>query len=285
MKKIRKAIIPAAGYGTRLLPITKVVPKELLPIGNKPAIQYVVEEAVAAGIEEIILVCHPSKTAIVDYFRPDKAFRAFLEKKGKRGEVAELEWIESMARFEVVYQESPLGLGHAIWCARKEIRDEPFLVMLPDILIDDTLPAARYLIESCEGDVEWGLLLKQISRSEASSYGVVRGETWGKNGFWVTGAVEKPRLQDVPSDLGILGRYLLPPDIMEILEGTKAGALGEIQLTDAIDALAQVKPGMGVLQRGEIFDIGIPEGFREAREHYEEASRNPARKTRGLRSA
>lgn len=264
LKRIRKAVIPAAGYGTRLLPITKVVPKELLPIGNKPAIQYVVEEAVAAGVEEIILVCHPSKMEIVDYFKPNKDLRSFLESKGKREEIDELERVESMARFEVVYQEEPLGLGHAVLCAREAVGDEPFLVMLPDVLIPANNRATNDLVKACPDPSDWGLLLERIPQSQISSYGIVRAEAMGPLRHRLRGAVEKPGPDEAPSDLGILGRYLLTSEIFADLRSLKAGKRGEIQLTDAIDALAQRSPGTGLLNEGRFFDIGTPEGLVEA---------------------
>jgi UTP--glucose-1-phosphate uridylyltransferase len=272
LKPIKKAVIPAAGYGTRFLPITKVVPKELLPIGNKPAIQYVVEEAVRSGIEEIILVCNPCKSGIIDYFKPDKGLQAFLEKKGKKEELEELDRIESMVKFKVVYQKEPLGLGHAVWCARKEIGSEPFLVILPDVLIEDEIPAAQHLMEACQGGSEWGVLVERVTPSEVSSYGVVRVEKVREKIYRLIGAVEKPKPSEAPSDLGILGRYLLPPEIIDILEGVGEGALGEIQLTDALDILARKWSGRAVMSRGEIFDVGTPEGLREAYQYFEEVT-------------
>src|SRR5262249_22665317 len=240
LKSIKKALIPAAGYGTRFLPITKVVPKELLPIGNKPAIHYVVEEAVRSGIEEIILVCNPSKNGIIDYFKPDKNLHKFLEKKGKREEIAIIRDIESIAEFRVVYQKESLGLGHAVLCAQKEVKNDPFIVILPDVLISDELPATQYLIDACEDGEEWGMLVERVTQSEVSSYGIARIDKGGDGFYRLTGAVEKPKPSDAPSDLGIVGRYLLPPEIFGILERVKTGALGEIQLTDAIDQLARL---------------------------------------------
>jgi UTP--glucose-1-phosphate uridylyltransferase len=275
LKSVKKAVIPAAGYGTRFLPITKVVPKELLPIGNKPAIHYVVEEALASGVEEIVLVCHPSKTEIIDYFRPNKEVRRFLEKKGKKEELIELERIESMARFHVVYQNEPLGLGHAVWCARKEIGQEAFSVILPDVLILDKVPATQQLLEHCRGG-EWGVLVERIPPSEISSYGVIRMEKIRDRVYRLLGAVEKPKDSQAPSDLGILGRYLLPPNIFGILESLKAGTGGEIQLTDAIDLLASEMSGRGVMASGDIFDIGTPEGLREAYQYFDEAAASAA---------
>lgn len=270
LKSVKKAVIPAAGYGTRFLPITKVVPKELLPIGNKPAIQYVVEEAVASGIEEIILVCSPSKVGIIDYFRPNSGVRSFLEKKGKKEELAEIERIELLADFRVVYQREPRGLGHAVWCARKEIGEEPFLVMLPDVLIKEESPSIRALMGTSLQS-EWGLLLEHLTPGEILSYGVIRGEKIRERVYEITGAVEKPSYAEAPSNLGILGRYLLPPEILPILNDLRGGVLGEIQLTDAINTLAGRKPGRGILTAGEIFDIGTPEGFREANNYFLDA--------------
>jgi UTP--glucose-1-phosphate uridylyltransferase len=277
-KSVKRAVIPAAGYGTRFLPVTKAVPKELLPIGNKPAIQYVVEEAVASGVEEIVLVCHPSKAGIIDYFRPNKGLRAFLERRGKREELIELERIESLADFRVVYQEEPRGLGHAVWCARKEVGDEPFLVLLPDVLLVwEKVPAIRDLME-LDLRSEWGLLLERLTPAEVSSYGVIRGDQIRDGQYEIKGAVEKPSREKAPSNLGILGRYLLPPEIFPILEGLPTGALGEIQLTDAVDILAGRRPGRGFLVDGEIFDVGTPEGVREANNYFFEApaSRGPS---------
>ncbi len=255
MKKIRKAVIPAAGYGTRLLPITKSVPKELLPIGTKPAIQYVVEEAVLAGVEEIILVCNPGKMAVAEYFQPDPVLKDFLEKKGKKKEIEELEKIESLAKFTIVFQKEPLGLGHAVWCAREAVGDENFLVMLPDVLVFHPIPATVQLLSVC-GEDDWGLLLEKIPYEKISSYGVIDGKEV-KLGVWAFhGAVEKPEPAQVPSQMGILGRYIFPPKVFEYLGHFKKGLLGEVQLTDAIDRLAKSKTGCGVVCEGKVLDVG-----------------------------
>ena len=265
--RIKKAVIPAAGFGTRFLPITKVVPKELLPVGSKPAIQYVVEEAVASGIEEIILVCHPSKSTVIDYFKPDRDLNDFLEKRGKRKEIDELKKIESLARFTVVTQKEPRGLGDAVLCARDAVAGEPFLVMLPDVLIADEIPETRRLIEDGPGG-EWGILLERVSRERVSSYGIIRGEE-GERGVWtIRGAVEKPRPEEAPSDLAILGRYLFTPEIFGKIEKSGKGKLGEVQLTDAIDALAKTTTGKGIVCRGRIFDVGTPQGLIQAYQHF-----------------
>lgn len=273
MKSIKKAVIPAAGYGTRLLPITKVVPKELLPIGNKPAIQYVVEEAISAGIEEIILVCHPAKVGIIDYFKPDESLETFLSSRGKKEELADLKRLEKMADFKVVYQKEPLGLGHAVWCAREEVGDEPFLVILPDMLISNETPATCQLLDNCHGGTsEWGVLIERVAPSQVSSYGIIRGEKMREGVYRMMGAVEKPKPSQAPSDFAILGRYLLPPEIMEILEKHREGALGEIQLTDAIDFLAKKRAGRAVIVNGDIFDIGTLEGLTKANQYYDETA-------------
>lgn len=266
---IKKVVIPAAGYGTRFLPITKVVPKELLPIGNKPAIHYVVEEAVALGAEEIILVCHPSKAELIDYFRPNQELRRFLEKRGKKDELLELEKIESMARFQVVYQEEPLGLGHAVWCAREALAGESFWVTLPDVLMPDGVKTIGRLRESCVKDGDWGLLVKKVRAEDVRHYGIIKGWEIDQTVYRIDGAIEKPTVQQAPSHLSILGRYLLPPDILEILDGLKQGVAGEIQLTDAIDALARQRPGQAIVVEEKTFDTGTPEGLREAAKFYE----------------
>ncbi len=271
MQKVRKAVIPAAGYGTRLLPITKAVPKELLPLGNKPVIQYVVEEAVASGVEEIILVCHPSKFSVFDYFQPNSDFSAFLLERGKKKELEELRKIESLATFRLVYQEQPSGLGHAVWCARKLIGDENFLVLLPDVLINHEVSGVCQLLDSCSEVGEWGLLLEEVSREKAKSYGIVGGrEVEGY--FRIESAVEKPDPEMTPSRFGILGRYLLPPKIFQLIEQTGPGALGEIQLTDAINLLAREQPGRGLVCQGRLFDLGVPEGLLKASNYFQKSS-------------
>ena len=264
MKKIRKAVIPAAGFGTRFLPITKIIPKELLPIGNKPAIQYVVQECVEAGLEEIILVCHPDKTSIADYFTPNKSLHTFLKSRGKFQESQELKQIESLANFKVVYQKEPLGLGHAIGCARKAIGDEPFVVLLPDMILPPEQTGLTEMVQLFQKTGSWGLLLMPVSKEKTSSYGIVKGQKDKKGIFWIQSAVEKPQPQDAPSNLAILGRYLFPPEIFEYIQRSEKGALGEIQVTDAINSLLKKKRGWGIVRKGGIFDVGVPAGLRHA---------------------
>ena len=259
MNKIRKAVIPAAGYGTRFLPITKIIPKELLPIGNKPAIQYVVEEAVEAGIEEIILVCNPHKIPIADFFRPDRTLNRFLENQNKQKEIDELKRIESLVRVTVVYQEEALGLGHSILCAKEAVEGESFLVMLPDVLILPSHTGAKQLVDACQNT--WGVLLEKVPQEKLSSYGIVKCAINPQGDYVIHGAVEKPAIDEAPSNLSLLGRYVLPGDIFQYIG--KKGSKGEVQLTDALNAMAQKAPALGILNSGKIFDVGTPEGLSE----------------------
>lgn len=262
MRGIRKAVIPVAGHGTRFLPLTKVVPKQLFPLGKKPVIQYVVEEAVASGIEEIIFVCHPDKKQTVDYFRTDPGLKRFLAKAKKKREIKTLCGIESMATYRTAYQDRPLGLGHAVWCARQAVAGEPFLVLLPDVIICHPKPASRQLIRQCRD--QWGLLVTRVPPSRIEAYGVIEGQKLSDRNYRLKGAVEKPKPHEAPSNLGIVGRYLFPPSIFDHLENAKKGALGEFQLTDAIDALIKSEPGRAILCQGKIFDVGTLEGFAQA---------------------
>lgn len=226
-------------------------------------IHYVVEEAVAAGVEEVILVSHPSKVGLINYFQEDPELNAFLKKKGKKAEIKELTRLESLVRLTVVHQQEPLGLGHAVLCARHAVGEEPFLVMLPDVLIAPESLSSKRLVESCQ-EGEWGVFLENVSRQQASSYGMVSVEGLSQGMCWITGAIEKPSPQEAPSDLALLGRYLFFPTIFDEIESLVPGALGEIQLTDAIHILAQKNKGRGVLCQGEIFDVGTPEGLGKA---------------------
>lgn len=270
MAKIKKAIIPCAGYGTRFLPITKVVPKELLPIGNKPAIQYVVEEAMHAGIEEVILVCHPDKLSIVDYFKRDQSLIDFLKSRGKHEQVKELLALEKLADFRVVYQREALGLGHAILCAEEAVGKDPyFLVMLPDVLVVPYEAGAPELVQIGHKQNNWGLLLEKVLKTKISSYGIVGGKIGKKGFFEIESAVEKPRADKAPSDYSILGRYLLPHQIFEQLKKLSRGILGEVQLTDAIHQIASRKTGVGVICRTPIYDVGIPQGLAQVSSYFQ----------------
>ncbi len=264
LKKITKAVIPAAGYGTRLLPVTKVVPKELLPIGTKPAIQYIVEEAIASGIKEIILIGSPAKKMILDYFRPDPNLNRFLKSRHKLKELEELRRIESLVKWTLVYQREPRGLGHAIQCAEKAVGDEPFLVMLPDDLVAGKTPAALQLMRACGREKTWGLLVKRVPGGRISSYGVIGGKKLRENCWRIDRTVEKPKPFEAPTDLAILGRYLFTPEIFPLIGRSGRGALGEIQITDAINLLARKQSGVGLICKGHTLDVGNPQGLMEA---------------------
>lgn len=251
MGSIRKAVIPAAGLGTRFLPISKTIPKELLPIGGKPSLQYVMEEAIRSGIREVIVVNHPRKKLIEDYFRSPET----------RVEDIEVTF---------VYQEEPLGLGHAVLCAEKAVGQEPFVVLLPDVIIDAPIPATQQLLDIVKPRGEWGLLLESIPMESVSSCGVILGETAGPNLYRIKMAIEKPKQEEAPSNLAICGRYLFTPDIFKFLKKTRPGILGEIQLTDAIDQLAREKAGYAALFDGLLFDVGTPQKMLRAWNHFVE---------------
>lgn len=233
-------------------------------MGNKPAIQYVVEELVHAGIRDIILVCNRAKAWIAEYFAPNAALHRALAAKGLTADLEAVQALEALAAFTVVYQDEPRGLGDAVLAARPAVRDTPFVVCLPDDLIFHPRHGLKELLEECAGDNPFGLLLQQIAPEQAPAYGIVRGKALGAGRFQIAGAVEKPTPHEAPSDLRILGRYCFPPTIFQHIAGTAQGALGEIQLTDAINALANHRPGIGLVCDGQIFDVGTPRGFAEA---------------------
>lgn len=260
----RTVIVPCAGIGTRLLPITKLVPKELLPVGTKPAIQHIVEEAVAAGIRRIVLVCHPTKIPIADHFRPDPTLDRVLAVQGRHAERQALDRLAALADLTVVYQEEPRGLGDAICRAEPAVGDAPFCVMLPDVLIFGAPPMLGRLIAMCRHHTGWGLLLQRVSPAQIPSCGVIGGAAVGSEVYRVTEAVEKPPAGAAPTDLAIVGRYLLPPKIFPLLRQSRPGAGGEIQLTDAIHRLARTEPIYGLLCHERIWDIGTMEGWMAA---------------------
>ncbi|GHO93971.1 UTP--glucose-1-phosphate uridylyltransferase [Reticulibacter mediterranei] len=263
---IRKAVLPVAGLGTRVLPASKVVPKELLPLVDKPTLQYIVEEAVAAGIDEIIFVTSASKRSIEDHFDIFKELEQALERKGKRKELEELRRIRTMATYASVRQPEALGLGHAVLCAKKLVGDEPFVVMLGDDLVDPATPCLPRMIEIHEQYGGSVLSLFSVPEHEISRFGIVAVEETepGSTTVKVNHMVEKPAVEEAPSDLAVAGRYVLTPDIFEILERTPAGAGGEIQLTDAIEVQAQEGRCYGLKFGGFggiRYDTGTPLGL------------------------
>jgi UTP--glucose-1-phosphate uridylyltransferase len=259
--RIRKAVLPVAGLGTRVLPASKVVPKELLPLVDKPTLQYIVEEAVAAGIEEIIFVTSRSKRSIEDHFDAFPELEAVLERKGKKRELEELRRIEKMASYVAVRQPQPLGLGHAILCARDLIGNEPFVVLLGDDLVAPETPCLPRMIEL---HAQYGgtvISLFTPPPEQISAFGIAAVEDLADDVVKVNFLVEKPRLEDAPSNLAVAGRYVLTPDIFDLLEETKPGVGGEIQLTDAMQVQAQAGHCYGLRFSGVRYDTGTPLGL------------------------
>jgi UTP--glucose-1-phosphate uridylyltransferase len=262
-KPIRKAVIPAAGLGTRFLPATKAVPKELLPIVDTPTIQYIVEEAVAAGVTDVIIVSAKGKDSIVDHFDVAKELEAQLTKTGKTALRDQMRAIARMANVITVRQQEPLGLGHAVLCARPAVGDEPFVVMLGDDIIDAPVPGARQLAD-CYARTGMGTIaLMEVPLSETSMYGIASGTPMDERTLRIDRLVEKPRT-DPPSRLAVIGRYVLPPRIFEILEQVKPGVGGEIQLTDALAVLAREEGLVGYRFEGERHDAGDRFGYLKA---------------------
>jgi UTP--glucose-1-phosphate uridylyltransferase len=258
---IRKAVLPVAGLGTRVLPASKVVPKEMLPLVDKPTLQYIVEEAVAAGVEEIIFVTSRSKRSIEDHFDVFPEMEEALERKGKHKELEELRHVQTMATYTSVRQSEPRGLGHAVLCAKELVGDEPFIVMLGDELVAPETPILPRMIEVHEHYGGSVLSLFISPPEQVSSYGIAAVEDLGDNVVKVTHLVEKPRPEEAPSNLGIAGRYVLTPDIFVLLEKTSPGAGGEIQVTDAIQMQAKEGHCYGIRFTGIRYDTGNPLGL------------------------
>ncbi len=262
--KIRKAVIPVAGLGTRFLPATKAVPKELLPIVDIPAIQVVIEEVVAAGIEQVVLITGRGKGAIMDHFDHSYELEDTLRRRGKGDEIEELERIASMVRAVAVRQKAPLGLGHAVLCAKAAVGDEPFVVLLPDDIIDAEVPATRQLVDQYERYGAGVIALLEVPEADTPMYGIMSGEAMSERAHRIFSLVEKPPAGEAPSNLAVIGRYVLPPEIFDYLEQTTPGHGGEIQLTDALQALARDRGLVGYEFEGTRHDIGDKSGFLKA---------------------
>ena len=261
MKKVRKAVIPAAGFGTRFLPATKAMAKEMLPIVDKPTIQFIVEEAIASGIEDILIVTGKSKRPIEDHFDSNIELEANLREKGKN-ELLELVQETTGLRIHFVRQSYPLGLGHAVLQAKAFVGDEPFVVMLGDDLMEDEVPLTKQLMDAYERTHASNIAVMEVPHDETSKYGIIDPDQVLEPGlFNVRRFVEKPKPEDAPSNLAIIGRYLLTPEIFEILENQNPGAGGEIQLTDAIDTLNQTQRVFAKRFDGKRFDVGDKFGF------------------------
>ena len=265
MKKITKAVFPVAGFGTRFLPATKASPKEMLPVVDKPLIQYATEEAIAAGITDLIFVTGRNKRAIEDHF--DKAYELEneLEMRGKQ-ELLEVARSVVPEQVSCIYIRQPqaLGLGHAVLCARPVVGDEPFAVILADDLIQAERSALRQMVEVYEHYTSSVIAVQQIPRTETRSYGVVKGREWEKGVLKLDGIVEKPAPESAPSTLGVVGRYILMPRIFQHLASIQAGSGGEIQLTDGIARLLEKEQVLAYEFQGRRFDCGSKLGYLEA---------------------
>jgi UTP--glucose-1-phosphate uridylyltransferase len=268
-KRVRKAVLPAAGLGTRFLPATKAQPKEMLTVVDKPLIQYVVEECVAAGIENIIVVTGRGKNAIEDHFDSSPELERFLESKGKHDQAELVRSIGKMVKFSYTRQKEPLGLGHAVLAARELVGDEPFAVLLGDVIIPGTNPATRQLVNVWDKTGIGAIAVEEVPREKTSSYGIVdcapekRG-SWDGKLLRIKGMVEKPAPKDAPSNLAVTGRYVLPPEVFDFLEKTKPGRGGEIQLTDALLTLAHELSLYALVYEGKSYDAGDKLGFLKA---------------------
>jgi len=262
--KIKKAVLPVAGLGTRFLPATKTVPKELLPIVDIPAIQYVVQEAVESGITEVIFVTGRGKDSIEDHFDPAPELEQVLAERGQTEMIETLQQIAEMIEVVSIRQKRPLGLGHAVLCTRDLVGDEPFAVLLADDLIDAQIPCVRQLIDVFEEKKESVIALMKVPREEVHRYGVIKGRGLADRLYEVEEMVEKPPLREAPSQMAIIGRYVLRPEIFLLLEKVSPGKGGEIQLTDGLLELVRQRKVYGYEFAGERYDVGDKFGFVQA---------------------
>lgn len=271
--KIRKAVIPAAGLGTRLLPITKMTRKEMLPIAGKPMIQYAVEEAAASGVETVVLVLSPGRSPLADYFKRDHALEGFLTQRGMEEEAEELKKLSQMVDIRLAWQDKPNGLGQAIACVRSEVGDEPFSVILPDALIDSQIPCTRQLIDCYDKYCGCTVATREVDISEIERFGildVIPSPDADSNGrvLRVLSLTERPTPQQATSRYGIFGRYVLGPEIFQYIDETLPGRGGELQLTDSLTACARHHPVYAFCFEGTHHDAGDKLGLIEATIEY-----------------
>lgn len=273
IKKVRKAVLPVAGLGTRFLPATKAMPKEMLAVVDKPLIQYAVEECIASGIEHIIFVTGRRKSAIEDHFDFAPELENFLEERGKPDHAKMVREISGGLHFSYTRQSEALGLGHAVLCAAKIVGDEPFAVLLGDVIMDGKVPATRELADIYEAIGGGAIHVERVPRERVHLYGIIdaipapelaKGARWASRLMRVKGLVEKPSAEKAPSNLGITGRYVLPPEIFGYLEKTKPGTGGEIQLTDGLACLAEQGRLFASVYEGRTYDAGDKLGFLQA---------------------
>ncbi|MGE6632287.1 UTP--glucose-1-phosphate uridylyltransferase GalU [Bacillus sp. NPDC077027] len=254
--KIRKAVIPAAGLGTRFLPATKAQPKEMLPIVDKPAIQYIVEEAVQSGIEDILIITGRNKRSIEDHFDRSVELEQNLMEKGKNDMLAEMKDIANMANIHYIRQKEPLGLGHAVLCANHFIGHEPFAVLLGDDIMVSEKPALQQLIDVYQQHQTEVIGVQEVDRLDVSKYGIIKSAKQEGSVYQVSDLIEKPSIEEAPSNIAVMGRYILNPTIFSILENIGRGAGNEIQLTDALRVAAHHQPIYAKTLEGQRFDIG-----------------------------
>jgi UTP--glucose-1-phosphate uridylyltransferase len=269
VRKVRKAVLPAAGLGTRFLPATKAQPKEMLSVVDKPQIQYVAEECVAAGIEHIIIVTGKGKNSIEDHFDNAPLLERYLEERGKKDQADMVRRISNMVQVSYTRQKEPLGLGHAVLVARDLVGDEPFAVLLGDVLIPGENPATKQLIDVYAATGVGAIAVEEVPRDKTHLYGIVAGEPapqppFGERLLRIRDLVEKPKPENAPSNLAITGRYVLPPAIFDCLARTKPGAGNEIQLTDALRILAKEQGLWAYIYEGISYDAGDKLGFLKA---------------------
>lgn len=266
--RVKKAIIPAAGLGTRFLPATKAQPKEMLPIVDKPTIQYIIEEAVASGIEEILIITGRNKKSIEDHFDKSIELELQLEQTGKEEYLKMVRDISGMANIYFVRQKEPKGLGHAINCAKAFVGNEPFAVMLGDDIVDSEVPCLRQLMD-CYLKYETSILgVQQVPVAEVNKYGIIDGIEIESSIYKLKNVVEKPKVSEAPSNVAILGRYIITPRIFDILDNTKPGTGGEIQLTDALKTLMEEEDMYAFNFKGRRYDVGDKQGFLQATVEY-----------------
>jgi len=262
--KIRKAVIPAAGFGTRFLPATKSIPKEMLPIVDKPTIQYIVEEIIASGIEDVLIITGRNKGSIEDHFDRSVELEEHLEKNNKEELLEEIRKISRMINVHTVRQKDPKGLGHAVYCAKSFVGNEPFAVLLGDDVVDAEKPCLKQMIETYDNYNASILGVQQVLWENVNKYGIVSGQKINDKIYKVHDLIEKPDRNAAPTNIAILGRYILTPDIFNILENTKKGVGGEIQLTDALRELCNIQNIFAYIFDGKRYDVGSKLGFLEA---------------------
>lgn len=264
MKKIKKAIIPAAGLGTRFLPATKSQPKEMLPIVDKPTLQYIIEEAIASGIEEILIITGRNKKSIEDHFDKSVELELELEQKGKVELLKMVRDISNMVNIHYIRQKEPKGLGDAIYCARHFIGNEPFAVLLGDDIVDAETPCLKQLI-NCYDEYKTSVIgVQQVAKEDTNKYGILNVKHIEDRVYKVKDMIEKPNIENAPSDIAILGRYILTPTIFDILKNQDPGKGGEIQLTDALRTLVKQEAIYAYYFEGRRYDVGDKLGFLEA---------------------